>query len=80
MKECKSMSTLLNQKEKFCKEDRPKKIKEGVYRSFIGCLMYLIVTRPDNMHPVSLLSRFMHCASEVHFKTAKKKKKKNSEI
>jgi hypothetical protein len=65
MKECKSMSTLLNQKEKFCKEDQPKKIK-GVYRSLIGCLMYLTATRPDNMHHVSLLSRFMHCANEVH--------------
>ena len=72
MKECKSMSTPLNRKEKFCKEDGAKKIK-GVHRSLIGCLMYLTTTRPDNMHHVSLLSRFMHCASEVHFKAVKKK-------
>jgi len=34
--------------------------------------MYLTATRPDIMHVVSLLSRFMHCASEVHFKAAKR--------
>jgi hypothetical protein len=34
--------------------------------------MYLSATRPDIMHAVSLLSRFMHCASEVHFKAAKR--------
>jgi hypothetical protein len=32
----------------------------------------LTATRPDIMHAVSLLSRFMHCASEVHFKAAKR--------
>jgi len=34
--------------------------------------MYLTTTRPDIMHAISLLSRFMHCASEVHFKAAKR--------
>jgi hypothetical protein len=34
--------------------------------------MYLTTTRPDIMHVVSLLSRFMHCASEVHFKAVKR--------
>ena len=34
--------------------------------------MYLTATRHDIMHAVSLLSRFMHCASEVHFKAAKR--------
>ena len=34
--------------------------------------MYLTVTRPDILFAVSLLSRFMHCASEIHLKAAKR--------
>ena len=45
---------------------------ENQYRSLIGCLMYLTATRPDITFSVSLLSRFMHCASEVHFQAAKR--------
>jgi len=72
MEECKSMTTPMNVKEKFCKDDGADKVDEAIYRSLIGCLMYLSATRPDIMHAVSLLSRFMYCASEVHFKAAKR--------
>jgi hypothetical protein len=72
MEECKSMNMPMNLKEKFCKEDGADKVDEAIYRSLIGYLMYLTTTRPDIMHAISLLSRFMHCASEVHFKAAKR--------
>jgi hypothetical protein len=72
MEDCKSMTTPMNLKEKFSKEDGADKVDEAIYRSLIGCLMYLTATRPDIMHAVSLLSRFMHCASEIHFKAAKR--------
>ncbi|CAL5331407.1 unnamed protein product [Camellia sinensis] len=72
MEDCKATSTPMNQKEKFSKDDGIDKVDEGLYRSLIGCLMYLTATRPDIMHAVSLLSRFMHCASEVHFQAAKR--------
>ncbi|XP_071925747.1 secreted RxLR effector protein 161-like [Coffea arabica] len=62
----------MNQKEKFCKEDGAEKVDEGLYRSLIGCLMYLTATRPDIIQAVSLLSRYMHCASEIHFQAAKR--------
>jgi len=71
MEECKSMTMPMNLKEKFCKEDGDGKVDEAIYRSLIGCLMYLTATRLDIMHVVSLLSRFMHCANEVHFKAVK---------
>ncbi|RVW46366.1 Copia protein [Vitis vinifera] len=38
------------EKEKFCKEDGAEKVYEGLYRSMIGCLMYLTATRPDIIH------------------------------
>jgi len=34
--------------------------------------MYLTATRPTILFVVSLLSRFMHCASEIHLKAAKR--------
>ena len=34
--------------------------------------MYLTATRPDIMQAVSLLSRYMHCASEIYFQAAKR--------
>ncbi|XP_052193894.1 uncharacterized mitochondrial protein AtMg00810-like [Diospyros lotus] len=71
MEDCKSTSTPMNQKVKFSKHDGADKVDEGQYRSLIGCLMYLTATRPEIMFAVSLLSRFMHCASEMHLQAAK---------
>ena len=61
----------MNQNEKFCKEDGAAKADERLYRTIIGCLMYLTTTRPD-MNVVSLLSRYMHCPNEIHFQVAKR--------
>ena len=72
MEDCKDINTPMNQKEKFSKEDGTEKVDEWLFRSLIGCLMYLTATRPDIMFAVSLLSRFMNCASEVHFIAAKR--------
>ena len=68
MEDCKSIATPLNQKEKFCKKDRTEKVDERLHKS----LMYLTSTRPDIMHTVSLLSRYIHCTSKIHFKTVKR--------
>ncbi|KAI5408563.1 hypothetical protein KIW84_054417 [Lathyrus oleraceus] len=65
------MTTPMNSKEKLCKEDGTEKIDQAYFRSLIGCLMYLRATRLAILNDVSILSQFMHCASEVHIKTAK---------
>ena len=62
----------MNQKEKFSKEDAADKIDEGYYRSLIGCLMYLTVTRPNILFVVNLLSHIIHYASEMLLKEAKR--------
>ena len=72
LEECKAASTPMNQKEKLCKENGADKVDEGYFRSLIGCLMYLTATRPDILNVVSILSRFMHCASELHLRSAKR--------
>ena len=66
MEECKSVSTPLGKKEKLQKYDGGDLADEGLYRSLIGCLMYLTATRSNIMFPVSILSRFLNCASELH--------------
>ncbi|XP_022889020.1 uncharacterized protein LOC111404445 [Olea europaea var. sylvestris] len=57
----------MNQKEKLCKKDGTDKIDQAYFRSLIGCLMHLTAT-----NAISILSRFMHCVSEWHLKTAKR--------
>ena len=72
MDDCKSVDTPMSQKEKLTKEDEANKVDETLYRSLVGCLMYLTATRPDILHAVSLLSRFTNCATETHFIAAKR--------
>ena len=62
----------MNQNEKFCKKDGAAKADERLYKTIIGRLMYLTAARPDIMNAVSLLSRYMHYASEIHFQAAKR--------
>jgi hypothetical protein len=42
------------------------------YRSVIGALQYLSITRPDISYTVNKLSQFMHCPSETHWAAAKR--------
>lgn len=72
MEECKSVATPMAQKDKLSKRDSSAPADNAFYRSLVGCLMYLTATRPDILFPVSILSRFMHCASEAHMIAAKR--------
>ena len=72
MDDYKTMSTSMNPKEKLCKKDGTHQVDEAHFRSVIGCLMYLIATKLDIQFPVSVLSRFMHCATEIHLNAARR--------
>lgn len=62
----------MNLKEKFNKDDGIDKVDKGLYRSLNGWLMYLIALRSNIAFVVTLLSRFMHCASELHLQAIKR--------
>eukprot|EP00253_Pinus_taeda_P016299 PITA_16299 len=51
---------------KLSKEDINKDFDPSLYKSIVGSLMYLTATRPDIMHGVSLISRFMERPKEAH--------------
>eukprot|EP00253_Pinus_taeda_P030462 PITA_30462 len=51
---------------KLSKEDSNKDFDPSLYKSIVGSLMYLTATRPDIMHAVSLISRFMESPKEAH--------------
>lgn len=66
MEKFKAETTPINPNEKLNKEDETGQIDEGNFRCLIGYLMYLTVKRPDILFVASILSRFMHCAIEMH--------------
>eukprot|EP00253_Pinus_taeda_P002163 PITA_02163 len=57
---------------KLSKEDSSKDFDPSLYKSIVGSLMYLTATRPDIMHVVSLISRFMERPKEAHCQAAKR--------
>eukprot|EP00253_Pinus_taeda_P011782 PITA_11782 len=51
---------------KLSKEDSSKDFDPSLYKSIVGSLMYLTATRPNIMHAISLISRFMERPKETH--------------
>ncbi|KAJ4807357.1 polyprotein [Rhynchospora pubera] len=72
MKNCKSVSTPMNAKEKLNKDDGTPITDAALYRSLVGGLIYLTHTRPDVSYSVGVVSRFMHKPSKHHMGAAKR--------
>ena len=67
MQDCKAKITPTVMGLKLSKEDNRKDFDPSLYKSIVGSLMYLTATRPDIMHAVSLISRFMERPKEAHW-------------
>ncbi|KAI5336241.1 hypothetical protein L3X38_015508 [Prunus dulcis] len=72
LKDCKSVSTPLVVTDKLKREDGSEAADESLFRKIIGSLLYLTATRPDIMFSASLLARFMHNPSKMHYGAAKR--------
>ncbi|XP_040951570.1 uncharacterized mitochondrial protein AtMg00810-like [Gossypium hirsutum] len=72
MENCKPMSTPMAIGMKLSSQEEHESVCETDYRSLIGCLLYLTATRPDILFAVSMLSRFMHCCNQQHYKAGKR--------
>lgn len=72
MVECKPVTSPLDANVKLQKCESVEK-SVYPYQSLIGSLMYLATsTRPDLSYPVSMLSQFNNCYSQVHWSAAKR--------
>ncbi|KAK5786807.1 hypothetical protein PVK06_041453 [Gossypium arboreum] len=72
MQNCKATSKPVAVGEKLLSQGNFVQVNEFVYRSLVGCLLYLTTIRPAIMFAVSLLSRLMHCCNEKHFQATKR--------
>ncbi|KAG7578674.1 Integrase catalytic core [Arabidopsis thaliana x Arabidopsis arenosa] len=66
MKECNAVHTPMASGLKLSKAKEEKNIDETEYRRNIGCLRYLLHTRPDLSFCVGVLSRYMQEPKEMH--------------
>ncbi|XP_060674829.1 secreted RxLR effector protein 161-like [Ziziphus jujuba] len=67
MSGCKTVATPLDNCQTMKKEDGSPQANSLTFRSLIGSLLYLTITRPDIMYATSLLSRFMQNPTQVHY-------------
>ncbi|XP_056165613.1 secreted RxLR effector protein 161-like [Syzygium oleosum] len=72
MTHCNSVTTPTEVGLKLSKDPDGRKVNSTFYKQIVGSLMYLTATRPDIMHPVSLISRYMENPTEKHLQAAKR--------
>ncbi|KAM7520343.1 hypothetical protein LguiB_019305 [Lonicera macranthoides] len=72
MKDCNSVGTPTEMGLKLVKDPEGKRVDSTIYKQIVGSLMYLTTTRPDIMHAVSLISRYMESPKEMHLLAAKR--------
>ncbi|XP_021720937.1 uncharacterized protein LOC110688457 [Chenopodium quinoa] len=72
MSDCKPMATPMVTNEKLSKYDGKEKVDASLYCSMVGSLIYLTNTRPDIVHAVNIVSRFMSEPSKTHLAAVKR--------
>ncbi|GLT41421.1 hypothetical protein SLA2020_154870 [Shorea laevis] len=72
MKNYNSVTTLVDKGVKLVKDLRGRSMNNKLYKQIVGSLMYLTATRPNIMHGVSLISRYMEHPKELHLQAAKR--------
>jgi len=72
MKDCNPVLTLSEPGLKLTRFGTREKTNSTLYKKIVGSLMYLASTRPDIMHVVSLIDRYMENPTEVHLLSAKR--------
>ena len=68
MEDCNETKIPMDPGTKLVKTEGGELVDATEYRSLIGCLRYLLHTRPDLSYSVGLLSRFMQEPREQHMK------------
>ncbi|KAE8735609.1 hypothetical protein F3Y22_tig00000340pilonHSYRG00771 [Hibiscus syriacus] len=72
MENCKPISTPTEYGIKMTKHEEGESVDPTFFKSLVGSLRYLTCTRPDILHAVGLVSRYMESPTTTHFKAAKR--------
>jgi hypothetical protein len=72
LQNCNSCATLMEAKLKLSRDSKSPSVDATEYRSLIGCLRYLLHTRPDLTFSVSYLSCFMEAPKREHLGSVKR--------
>ncbi|KAF7135561.1 hypothetical protein RHSIM_Rhsim08G0049500 [Rhododendron simsii] len=72
MKDCNPVSIPSEFGLKLNKDNGGKMVDNTLFKQIVGSLMYLTATRPDIMHAVSVLSRYVERLTEFHLLAAKR--------
>uniref|UniRef100_A0A251UJX2 Putative ribonuclease H-like domain-containing protein n=1 Tax=Helianthus annuus TaxID=4232 RepID=A0A251UJX2_HELAN len=72
MENCHALSTPMEYGLKLSKEDPGDEVDQNIYRSLVGCLMYLTNTRPDILFAVNKLTQFMERPKKSHWEARKR--------
>ncbi|KAE8676644.1 hypothetical protein F3Y22_tig00111582pilonHSYRG00249 [Hibiscus syriacus] len=72
MENCKPISTPAEYGIKMTKHEEGESVDPTFFKSLVGSIRYLTCTRPDILHAVGLVSRYMESPTTTHFKAAKR--------
>ena len=72
MADCNAVNTPIATGLKLTKEGEGRSVDSTLFKSLIGSLRYLTITRPDIVYSVGLLSRYMKAPKESHWLAAKR--------
>ncbi|XP_039169257.1 secreted RxLR effector protein 161-like [Eucalyptus grandis] len=72
MNNCNLVTTPTEVGLKLLKDPYGSKVDSTLYKQIVGSLMYLTRPRPDIMHAMSLISRYMEHPTELHLQAAKR--------
>ncbi|XP_019176275.1 PREDICTED: uncharacterized protein LOC109171658 [Ipomoea nil] len=72
LKESKAVRTPVATTEKIARDTEGKDVEQKLYRSIIGCLLYLTASRPDIYYSVGICARYQSSPKESHMKTVKR--------
>jgi hypothetical protein len=72
MKECNKVCSPIVPGSKLIKDEKGKTVDATEYKRMIGCLMYLLATRPDLTFSVCLAARYMERPTEMHLASVKR--------
>lgn len=72
MEKCNMVCNPIVTRSKLVKDENAKATDASKYKQIVGCLMYLLATKPDLAYSVCLVARYMERPTEMHLSAIKR--------